>query len=180
MDVQRARRDFQGMQKEVTKAALRALDRVAVTARKAADQTLRKRVTLKSAIVKNAIVVQTPYGRLRLVRDVEATGGAIPLREYQLTQTRSGARFAIVKGDRKIYKRQGRTGFVVQKLGGHAFVRIEADPPGPMRPRIGKVWGPSITQRFRTKAVQDAIRRTIEERWPIEFQREMAYRRSKL
>jgi hypothetical protein len=140
LDVVRARREFKGEQREVRNAALRAMDRVARTGRKVGDQTLRKRVTLKSRVVKNAIVVQTPYGRLRLVRDIEARGGAIPLRDYQLSKTRAGARFAIVKGDRKIYKRQGRTGFVVEKLGGHAFVRIEAEPPGPARAKIKKVW----------------------------------------
>jgi hypothetical protein len=180
LDVEFARRGFAGEQKEVTKAALRALDRVSTTARKMADEKIRERVTLKSGTVKKAITLYYPHGRMKLVRDIVATGDPIALKEYQLRMTRAGAKFAVVKGDRKIYKRQGRIGFVVEKFGGHAFVRIEENPPGPQKARIKKGYGPSITQRFRTRAVQKAIMQAVAARWPLEFKREMDYRRSKL
>ena len=60
--------------------------------------------------------------------------------------------------------------------GGHVFVRVEENPPGPRVAKIKKVYGPSITHRFRTKRVQAAINRVIRERWPIEFERELKYR----
>lgn len=178
-DIQQARREVQAEIKEINKGAARALERVATTARKAADQKIRERVTLKSSVVKNAIRVVTPYGQRTLIRDIEAVGKPIPLRDYQSSKTRAGARFAVVPGQRKIYRRQGRVGFVLEKVGRHIFVRVTADPPGPQKAKITKAYGPSITQRFGTHAVQNAIARVVEERWPIEFEREMKYRAGK-
>jgi hypothetical protein len=180
LDIQQARASFAGEAKEVNKAAARALNRVAITARKAADQEIRKRITLKSGVVKEAIKVVFPYGQRSLIRDIVATGSPIPLRDYQATQTKKGARFAVVKGQRKLYKRQGRPGFIIERIGGNVFVRTEDDPPGPRKGKIKKVFGPSITQRFRTKRVQQALETVINARWPIEFEREMKYRQSKL
>jgi hypothetical protein len=180
LDIQRARREFAGDQKEVTKAALRALDRVSTTARKGADQEIRQRVTLKSGTIKNALTIVYPYGRLNLIRDLVATGKPIALREYQARQTRAGVTFAIVKGRRRVYKRQGRAAFEITKYGKHVFVRLDDDPPGPAKARIKKVYGPSITQRFMTKRVQHVIKSVIDERWRLEFDREMKFRTSKL
>lgn len=178
-DIQRARKEVQAEQKEINKGAARALERVATTARKIADQKIRERSTLKSAVVKNAIRVRVPFGSRKLIRDIEAVGKPIPLRDYRATPTRAGAKFTVVPGQRKLYRRQGRVGFILEKVGGHVFVRISADPPGPQKAKIAKVYGPSITQRFGTRAVQSAIARVVAERWPIEFEREMKYRAGK-
>lgn len=179
LDIERAKRKFRGREKEVAKAALRALDRVGVTARKAADQEMRTRLTLKSAVIKNALDIKAPMGRLRLIRDIEATGDPIPLRDYQARTTRKGATFAVVKGQRKRYQRKGRPGFQVKRIGNHVFVRTSENPPGPPKAPISKVYGPGIAQRFRVKRVQQAMQKAINERWPIEFAREIKYRMSK-
>jgi hypothetical protein len=179
LDIERARREIKAEIKEINKGAARAIQRVGVTARKVADQEIRERVTLKSSIVKNAIKLVVPYGQRSLIRDIVATGSPIPLRDYAATRTRAGAKFAVVRGKRKLYRRQGRTGFIVDRIGGHVFVRTTEDPPGPAKAKIAKVFGPSVTQRFRTRKVMDAITKTVKQRWPIEFDREMKFRAGK-
>lgn len=179
-DIDLMRRKFAGGKKEVNKAAARALTRVAITGRKVADQTIRERVTLKSSTVKQALSVRVPFGERTLVRDIVASGSAISLKEYQARQTKKGATFAVVRGKRTAWVREGRAGFVSKRFGGHVFARVEDDPPGPAKGRIQKAFGPSITQRFRTKKVQAAIYSAVNERWPIEFAREINYRRVKL
>jgi hypothetical protein len=177
LDIQRARREVQAEMKEINKGAARALERVATTARKVADTGIRSRVTLSSKVVKDSISIAVPYGQRALIRDIVAKGDPIPLRDYQARKhARKGVTFAVVRGQRKLYTRQGRPGFVVDRIGGHVFVRVTADPPGPAQAKISKVYGPSITQRFRTRAVQDAMSRAIATRWPIEFEREMKFR----
>jgi len=180
-DIQAARKSFAGEKKEVNKAAARALTRTTTSARKTADQTMRQRITLKSGVVKDAFEIIFPFGHASLVRDLQVSGDPIPLRDWAARRTqRKGVTFAVVKGQRKVYQRRGRKSFIVERIGGHVFVRTTADPPGPARPKIAKVFGPSLTQRFRTRQVQDAVMATIRTRWPIEFEREMNYRRSKV
>lgn len=176
LDIQAAKREFAHAQQEVNRAAGAALQRVATTARKVADQEIRRRITLKSSEVKGNITVVFPFGRGTLIRDIEAIGDPIPLKHYAARKTRKGVTFAVVRGQRKVYRRNGRLGFVVDSLGGHVFVRVGPNPPGKQNAPIKKVYGPSITQRFGTKRVQAAILKTVNERWSIEFERQMKFR----
>lgn len=178
-DIAEARRSVALERKEINKAAARSLNRVATTARKVADQKMRERITLKSRVVKDAFQIVFPYGRDKLIRDIVVTGSPIPLRDWAARKTKSGVTFAVVKGGRKKYRRLGRPGFIVEKIGGHVFVRTTDDPPGPQKAKIQKVFGPSLTHRFRVRAVQEAIAQSVRQRWPIEFERELIFRRSK-
>jgi hypothetical protein len=173
LDIQRMKAEFATAKQEVNRAAGAALQRVATTARKVADQTMRQRITLKSRDVKDAITVVFPYGRGTLVRDIQAVGDPIPLKYYQARKTRKGVTFAVVKGQRKVSQRRGQKSFIIDSLGGHVFVRTGTKHDAPIK----KVFGPSITQRFGTKAVLNAIQTTVNERWSIEFDRQIAYRR---
>lgn len=173
LDIERTKQEFAHARQEVNRAAGAALQRVATTARKVADQMIRQRITLKSKDVKGSITVVYPYGRGSLIRDIQATGDPIPLKAYQARKTRKGVTFAVVRGQRKIYRRRGQTGFIVDSLGGHVFVRTGVGNDAPIK----KVYGPSITQRFGTKAVLRAIESTVNERWSLEFDRQIQYRR---
>jgi hypothetical protein len=164
---------FAKNRQEVNRAAGAALQRVAITARKVADQKIRERVTLKSSDVKGAITVTFPGGRGTLIRGIQAVGDPIPLKAYQARQTRKGVTFAVVRGQRKgPYKRNGRGGFIINSLGGHVFVRTASGNDAPIK----KVFGPSLTQRFGTKRVLNAITEVVNSRWSIEFDRQIAYR----
>lgn len=175
LDIQQARQSLAGLEREVNKAAARALKRVATTARKEADQEIRQRLNLKSATVKAALNIEQ-VGRA-LVYDIIASGKPIALKDYGARMTRKGATFQVGKGHpRRVYKRLGRTGFIVPMLGGHVFVRTTADPPGPQKAKIQKAYGPSIPQYFVSRFVRERMLRIARERWPIEFKRELAYR----
>jgi hypothetical protein len=175
LDIQRARRELSHMQKEVNRAAIVALTRVATTARKEADQEIRQRLALKSGTVKEALRI-IKYRNV-LVVDIDATGKPIALREWNARETRKGVTFLVAKGrPRKVYTRSGRKGFIVSKYGRHVFVRTTADPPGPAKAKVSKVYGPSIPQYFVTKSVTGRMIKVANVRWPIEFEREIKFR----
>jgi hypothetical protein len=122
----------------VPRAAGSALQKTARAVVKTADQDMRKRWALSSAVVKKALTTERANNRLTIT--VVATGSPIALRDYQARQTKKGATYRVVKsGGRKIYVRQGITGFISNRFGGHVFVRVEPDPPGPRKGRIKKV-----------------------------------------
>jgi hypothetical protein len=178
LDIDRARSELSDMRKEVNKAAIRALTRVATTARKEADQEIRQRLTLSSAEVKRSLQI-TKYRNVLIV-DIDATGKPIALREYKARETRKGVTFQVARSrPRRIYRRQGRTGFVIDKYGRHVYVRVTPDPPGKPKAKIQKVYGPSIPQYFMTKIVIGRMERVAMARWSIEFEREIAFRVSR-
>jgi hypothetical protein len=179
MDIDRARRDLAHMREQVDKGAIKSIERVAITARKFATQHIQQRLALPSRVIKSKIYLSRPYGSNRLVRDIVASGEPVSIRDYTARKTKRGISYRVSKGaSRKIYKAKGNLGFIIDKFGGHVFARTEPDPPGLRKGRIRKVYGPSIPQYFVTRTVLNLIRHTVQERWPIEFTREMKYRRS--
>lgn len=179
LDIARARKDFEKLGQQVNKAAAVALNRTATTARKEADQEIRKRLNLKSATVKGALNIEKV--RKKLLVEIVATGRPIALRDYGARTTKKGATFQVGRGvPRRLYKRQGRTGFVVPSIGGHVFVRVGPNPPGPRDAPIRKVYGPAIPQYFVTRFVRERMTRIAKERFPIEFARELKFRASRL
>lgn len=182
LDIDQARRDFAHLKGEVNKAAARALERTAVTCRKEADQEIRQRLNLRSATVKAALRIGRPLGRKSLVRDVEASGKPIPLREFAARSTRKGVTFAVRKGkgQRKVYARKGRKGFMGRgKLPDRVFVATGPNPPGPKQAPIKQVFGPAIPQYFVTKGVRERMRAAAAARWSTEFARELQFRASR-
>lgn len=181
VDIERARREVQASRKQIDRGLARAISRVAISVRKASDQAIRETLAVPSAAVKKALDIKAPRGERTLIRDVVATGKPIPIRDYNARKTRRGATFKVLKGaPRKLWMVKGQPGFIVDKIGGHVFHRVGADPPGPIKAKIQKAYGPSLTQRFRTRKVVQAMQRTAAERWPIEFEREMKFRRGKI
>lgn len=171
---------MRGLEREVNKAAGAAMQRTAVTVRKEADQGIRKGLNLKSSAVKANLRIGRPFGNARLVRDVEASGKPIPLIQYGARETKKGVSFAVARGrgNRKVYQRQGRKGFIgTGKLPGRVFVATAANPPGPRNAPIKQVYGPSIPQYFVVRALQRRMTTVAGERWPIEFKRELEFRR---
>jgi hypothetical protein len=177
-DIDRARRDFANLGKEVNKAAVRSLERVGVTARKEADKEIRKRLKLKSSTVKESLRIVK--GRPNLYVEIVASGKPIALREYNANRTQKGVTFKVAASmPRRLYKRQGRVGFIVPKFGSHVFVRTGPNPPGAPEAKITKVYGPSIPQYFVTRFVRERMLRIAKERFPIEFARELNFRASR-
>lgn len=178
VDIDRARRSLNLLKKEVDKGAIRAMERVATTVRKEASTDIRSRLAIKAAIAKDQIKTTRPYGTQRLVRDIVASGKPIPLRDYGARTTRRGVTYKVSKqAGRKVYRAKGNAAFIIDNKGAHVFVRTEPDPPGPRKGRIRKVFGPSVPQYFVTRFIRDRMTRVVQTRWPIEFAREMNFRR---
>jgi hypothetical protein len=154
--------------KYIPAAAGIALKRTGTTVRNRAASRIRERLALRSAVAKGALSTQRIGNGMTLL--IIASGRPIPLRDYGARMTKKGATFRVSRsGGRKVYKREGRTGFIVQSRGGHVFVRTTDDPPGPARAHIQKAYGPSVPQYFVTKIVISAMEETARERWPVEF-----------
>src|SRR5688572_2340900 len=98
VDLHRLRREMQGFEKDVNKAAAVALNRVATTVRKEANQDIRKSLNLSASVVRANLNVVRPYGNRLIIRDVVASGDPVPLRDYQARMTRKGATFKVKKG----------------------------------------------------------------------------------
>lgn len=180
VDIDGARQSLGLLEKEVNKGAARAIDRVATTVRKEGSDEIRTRLKLTASTVKERINIVRPYGGQRLVRDVVASGSPIPLRDYNARQTRAGASYQVsVSKGRRVYRNKYGVGFIIPKFGGNVFARVGPNPPGKAAAPIRKVYGPSIPQYFVTRFVRERMQRVAAERWPIEFNREMAYRASK-
>lgn len=171
-DVSDATKGLTDIQRRHVPAAVGlALNRIGTTARKVVQQKIRERLAVKAAVARDAITI-IRAGRNRLAVTMVVSGKPIPLKDYGARPTKKGVTYQVSRAaKRKKYLRQGRTGFIRDDAGGHVFVRIEADPPGPAKARIKKVYGPSIPQYFRTRAVRTAMVATVRERWPIEVKR---------
>lgn len=169
VDLRQVKRYASDVQKKYVPAAAGiALKRVGTTARNEAATTIRDRLNVKAAVAKGALkIVRTGNGMVLLIT---ATGKPIPIRDFQARMTRAGATFKVARGSRrKLYKREGRVGFILPSKGGHVFARIEDDPPGPQKGRIRVAYGPSIPQYFVTRIVIGAMERVARARWPVEF-----------
>lgn len=146
---------------ELPKVIGRSLTRAASAARTFSSRKLRDRINLSKSVIdkgiktrrSNEIQTLTALGLGRAYFEIRWTGTPFPLRDYAARQTsRKGVTFKVARrGPRKAYMRGGRKAFIVAKLGGHVFVRVTDDPPGSMRARIKKVYGPSIPQFAMTK-----------------------------
>jgi hypothetical protein len=169
LDLTQVKRYSSDVQKKFVPAAAGiALKRTGTTVRNRAAARIRERLAVQAAIAKGALKIQRIGNGMTLF--IIASGKPIPLRDYGARMTRRGATFRVARaGGRKVYKREGRTGFIVQSKSGHVFVRTTQDPPGPARAQIKKVYGPSVPQYFVTKIVIGAMEETARARWPVEF-----------
>ena len=180
MDIAKARADLAHIRKEVDKGAIKAIERVAITVRKIATTAIRENLALPAANIKSHFYLTRPYGTTRLVRDLVVTGSPVSIRDYSARRTTRGVTYRVSKrGRRKVYVAKGNKAFILDRYGEHVFARVEPDPPGPRKGRIRKVYGPSLPQYFVTKRIMRTLLVTAAERWPIEFAREMKYRRSR-
>lgn len=173
-DLNAARRALATLKGQAEKAAGRSLDRVATTVRKYAADDIANRLALPKGPLK-ARISKRRGGELRFI--IEAVGGPVPLRDYTARTTRKGVTYRVKRGGpRKLYRRQGKTAFVVPQFGSHVFVRVGTDPKGKARARVRKVWGPGVTHYFRRGKLLAAMTALAAERWRIEFDREIRFR----
>jgi hypothetical protein len=175
-------RDLQ--QREIPKVIGRTLNRTADSVRSRASRDLRQRMNLQKSVIDQAISRRrsneiqnlTALALGRAWFEIRYSGKPFPLRDFAAKQVRSGVSFKVTKaGRRAIYLRQGRKGFLVQRLGGNVFVRTTDDPAGPQKAKIQKVFGPSIPQFAATKRVQNELIEYARDFWARELERNIRF-----
>jgi len=164
--------------KELPRVIGRTLTRAASAAKSFSSRKLRERINLKKAIIDAAIRTKrsseiqnlTALGLGRAYFEIHWSGKPFPIRDFAARQTRRGVTFQVSRAaGRKVFKRKGRLGFIVQRLGGHVFVRVTDDPPGPLKAKIRKAIGPSIPQFAITQREQEAIIAHVRDFWEREI-----------
>jgi hypothetical protein len=159
--------------KQVDKAASIALRRVATTVRAVASRGIREKLAISAAVAKKAITIRRDGKKLTMF--IEASGAPIPIRDYGAKLGKKGVTYRVSKGDkRKLYENKYGKGFVIEKFGGHVFIRVEPEPKGlkrlfRKRAKIVKAYGPSVPQFFVTRIIRQLLLAKARERWPIEF-----------
>lgn len=179
MDVTAAMKKLEQLQKrDIPKVIGRSLTRTGSSTKSRVSRLMRERVNLKKSVVDASLKMRRSaeiqsLAALRAGRswfEVRVKGTPIPLRDFAARQTARGVTFKVAKrGQRKLYQRQMRKGFVVDKLGQHTFVRTGPNPPGPRGAPIKKVYGPSLPQFFSTKKLQRAAILHAQETWAKEL-----------
>jgi hypothetical protein len=155
----------------------RSLTRTGASAKTFSSRALRARINLKKSVIDAGIQIRrsneiqnlTALGLGRAYFEIRWSGKPFPLRDFGARSTGRGVTFQVSRTQkRKVYSRQGRLGFIVQKLGGHVFVRVTDDPPGPVKAKIKKAFGPSIPQFAITQREQRALIAHVRDFWERE------------
>lgn len=166
--------------RELARVVGRTLNRTMAHGKSMTSRFLRNRINLKKAVIDQAITTR----RSREVQNMSAitirqawfeitwTGSPIALRDYAAREIKRGVTFKVARqGPRKLYMRNGQKAFVIEKLGGHVFVRVGPDPKGPKKAPIKKVYGPSIPQFAVTGREQRLIIEAVRKFWAAELVR---------
>jgi hypothetical protein len=171
-------------QREIPRVIGRTLKRTANTVRTHASREMRSRINLQKSVLDQAITKRrsnevqnlTALGLGRAWFEIRYSGKPFGIRDFAARETARGVTFKVSRiGSRKVYVRQGRKGFVVDRFGGHVFTRVGDDPAGPARAKIKKATGPSIPQFAATKRVQADLIKYAQEFWARELERNIRF-----
>lgn len=176
-------RDLQ--ERELPRVIGRTLTRTASTVKTHASREMRTRINLQKSVIDQAISSRrsseiqnlTALGLGRAWFEIRYSGKPFGIRDFAAKATpRLGVTFKVARiGRRKVYSRQGRKGFIVEKLGGHVFTRVGDDPAGPAKAKIRKASGPSIPQFAATKRVQAELIEYARQFWARELERNIRF-----
>ena len=153
---------------EIDKAVPTTLNRVASSTRTVAVREINKITGLKGASIRERLAIQRATRALPEARII-AKKYAPNLINFQARQTKRGVS-ANAWRKRKVY-----TGAFIANQGRTVFTRV-----GAARLPIKALKGPSVPRTFMQDAVDSAMRKTINERWPVEFERQVAFRIGRL
>jgi hypothetical protein len=159
VDVDRALKALDAIPRNVDRAAATALNRVGTTAHAVAAREISQVTGLKVSEVKRYVPL-AKADRNTLTATLSAKPWAPNLIHFSARQTRRGVS-ANAWRKRKVYK-----GTFIANKGRTVFKRV-----GKLRLPIEPVHGPSVPREFVKQHTLDAIRKTVGERFPIEFER---------
>jgi hypothetical protein len=180
-DMRSARAYLERLEKrDLPRVVGRSLDRTGASVKSLFSRRLRARLNLKKSVVDAALKIRrsseiqtlTALQAGRAWFALQTTGKPIPLRDFAARMTRSGVTFKVGrKGGRKRYTANGQPGFIVQRLGGHVFVRKGPEPKGPATVGIRKVYGPALPQFLASRVEQKILIEHAGKVWPVEIER---------
>lgn len=181
-DLAQVQRDLHLSQKEVSKAAVRALNKTATFAQSTATKAIAQAMDLKQTDIRKKLsIVKATLQSMRAM--VTGSGKAIPLINFKARQVKDGVviRFA---GKRILYRGHfiatmptGHKGVFFRK-GGRREVRMSKHHVGKTYMTelpIVERFGPSIPHMLVDKNLTPAIYKAIKERWPVLFKHEIDY-----
>lgn len=203
-----AQRFATDLRKEIDRAVPPALNRVATTTRKAAAQQINKITGMKISSIRKKLALRRATRAVPIAM-ITAQRYAPNLRSFGAREVKKGVS-ANAWRKRKIYRgafigNQDRTVFTRvdyrpptrnrRSIGRHdrrahqrtragkAFgVRAHSVGSGSLKPRarIKALYGPSVRKTFMQDVVNRFIVETAKTRWPIEFERQVQFRMSKI
>lgn len=138
-------------------AAVQALNRVARTVKSRAVKAISAETGMKQASIRDLIAIRQAT-KLGLIAEVSASRHAPNLIHYSARQTKRGVSASAWR-KRKVYK-----GTFIANKGRTVFRRV-----GKGRLPIKPVFGPSLPRTFINKTTHAVMTRTINERFPVEF-----------
>jgi hypothetical protein len=156
------------------RAIVRGLNKTATNVRTSASAAIRKRRALSAKVVRDAMAIRKAT-KERLVSSIVVTGSPIPLRDYKARQTKRGVTVSVSPGARKLVEHRGNHAFIVNKIGGHVFVRT-----GKSRLPIKKLFGPSLPSTFVQAEVRAAWTATALETMPKRLSEEVRFELSRV
>jgi hypothetical protein len=166
IDIQAARASLKGLEKEVSKAAARALNRAADSVKVTAVKEIAAATKIKQKDVRPRIRVRGANPGY-LIAEVEAYPYSPNLKAFRATQNKRGVAASAWEG-RKTYR--------------HAFVmpsgRVVTRTTNQRFPLKG-LRGPSVPATFLRPKVSSAMMSTAERRFRAEFAREIERRTSR-
>lgn len=164
VDIRSAVGFLDSLTRDVNRAAVAALNRTATTARAVAAREISKETSLPVNEVRKRVPL-IRANKATLTAQIKAEPYAPNLIRYGARETKQGVS-AKAWGKRKIYR-----GTFIGNKGRTVFTRV-----GKSRLPIKAVFGPSVRREFIRDHTLSAIKRTVADRFPIEFNRAMRAR----
>ena len=151
-------------QKDLPRVVGRTIDRTRNSGRSFLSKSLRKRLAVSKSVVDSSIHTRRSSEISHIAHisrawfELVMSGDPIPLRDFRARMTRRGVTFQISKrAGRKTYQAKGQPGFIIDRFGGHVFVRKGPDPVGPAKAGIRKVHGPALKHFLLTRRERNAL-----------------------
>lgn len=173
-DVEQVKQWLGILQREkVNRAASRAINKTLINVRTEASKRIKEERDLSSSSIKASMKI-IKANKNKLYGELIATGRPIPIRDYHAVQTKAGVTVSVTPGRRKLVTKYGNNSFIVNRLGGHVFVRLTHK-----RLKIIKLYGPSIPSTFLKRKIVDAMMAKANDAWSKRFAEEIRYELSK-
>lgn len=173
MDVRGTRRYLSEVERRVVpQVTVRALNRVGTTVKAEAARAIREEApALKIGRIKQRITIRraNPIGPEVVIT---ARGAGMPLIEYRARQVRGGVAVTIKRGRTVV-----RHAFMATMKSGHqgVFMRRLQGEARARRLPVDELFSSTVADLFSNPKAISRMLRVAGQRWPIEFERELAH-----